>query len=213
MAPRTAMQFERMREEKIVLIMDVALELFARRGFHATTIHHIARHAGISNGLIYNYFESKEALQKAIIYKYVNEVYRYLDIDRDGHLSGDELEFFLRKITLVLRERRYFWRLLVQLLTQDDARKDLVSALTESESLMYPGHQPGDYLYPSLIMKMLNGYFSERNLRSGIARDDRTDFEMFLYTFSGFALKIIFSETEDAEADMRTLNRILELYK
>lgn len=213
MAPRTAIQFERMREEKIVLIMDVALEHFARSGFHATTIHHIAKHAGISNGLIYNYFESKEALLKAIIHKYVNEVYRYLDMDRDGHLSVGELEFFLRKITLILRERRYFWRLIIQLLTQDDARRELLSTLPEPDSLMHPGHEPGDYLYPSLILNMLTGYFSERNLIRGIAREDRTDFEMFSYTFSGYALKIIFSETEDAEADDRTLNRILELYK
>ena len=54
--------------------MDVALEHFANEGYHATTINHIAKHAGISKGLMYNYFESKEALLKAIIHKSVTEV-------------------------------------------------------------------------------------------------------------------------------------------
>jgi len=213
MAPRTAVQFERMREEKILLIMDVALEQFARRGFHATTIHHIAKQAGISNGLIYNYFESKEALLKAIIHKYIQEVYQYLDIDRDGHLTGDEFEFFVRKIPLILRERRYFWRLLVQLLTQDDARKELLSAFPEPDSLSHPAYEPRDNLYPSLIMKMLTGYFSERNLQRGLSPDDLVDFEMFSFTLAGYALKIIFSASNDANADDRTLSRIMELYK
>ena len=61
MSPRTPQQFEEIREEKMTLIMDIALEHFANEGYHTTTINHIARHAGISKGLMYNYFESKEA--------------------------------------------------------------------------------------------------------------------------------------------------------
>ena len=44
MSPRTPLQFEEIREEKRNLIMDTALEHFAREGFHATTINHIAKH-------------------------------------------------------------------------------------------------------------------------------------------------------------------------
>ena len=78
MSPRTSQQFQEMREEKMTLIMDVALEHFANEGYFRTTISHIARHAGISKGLMYNYFESKEALLRAIVHKSVNEVYHNL---------------------------------------------------------------------------------------------------------------------------------------
>jgi leucyl aminopeptidase len=91
MSPRTPKQFKEIREEKRNLIMDTALEHFASEGYYATTINHIAKHAGISKGLMYNYFESKEALLKAIIQRSVMEVYSYFDIDRDGYLSEEEL--------------------------------------------------------------------------------------------------------------------------
>ena len=86
--------------------MDTALEHFANEGYFSTTINHIAKHAGISKGLMYNYFESKEALLKAIIHKSVNEVFNYFDIDRDGYLSEEEFEFFIRKINVMLKEKR-----------------------------------------------------------------------------------------------------------
>ena len=162
MSPRTPQQFKEMREEKMTLIMDVALEHFANEGYFRTTISHIARHAKISKGLIYNYFESKEALLKAIIHKSVNEVYKYLDIDRDGYLSEEEFEFFIRKINVLLKEKQYFWRLLMQLLLQTEVREQFLKALPESDSLIHPGHMPGDNYYPILMMKMMTDYFERK---------------------------------------------------
>lgn len=43
-------------------ILDAAMQCFARRGFHATTIQHICKEAGISPGGLYVHFDSKEAL-------------------------------------------------------------------------------------------------------------------------------------------------------
>lgn len=43
-------------------IMAAAKEVFARNGFHATTIADIAKQAGLAYGLIYWYFESKDDL-------------------------------------------------------------------------------------------------------------------------------------------------------
>lgn len=48
-------------------ILDSALALFSDQGFHQTSVDQIARHAGVSKGLTYNYFESKEALLAAIM--------------------------------------------------------------------------------------------------------------------------------------------------
>lgn len=48
-------------------ILDAATKVFARKGFHPTTIRDIAREAGIADGTIYNYFENKTALMLGIL--------------------------------------------------------------------------------------------------------------------------------------------------
>jgi AcrR family transcriptional regulator len=208
--PRTSKQYEEIREEKMTLIMDVALLHFANIGYHETTISHIAKHAGISKGLMYNYFDSKEALLKAIIHKSVNEVYKYLDIDRDGYLSGEEFEFFIRKINVLLKEKRHFWRLLMQLLMQNDAREQFLKAFQETDSLIHPGHEPGDNYYPRRMMKMITDYFLRKKERIGNQYDNEGEVNMFFITLMGFAVKNIYSDADD---DEKAINRIIELFK
>src|SRR5207247_9381339 len=48
-------------------IISAALEVFADRGFAATKLEDVARHAGVTKGTIYLYFENKEALFKAMV--------------------------------------------------------------------------------------------------------------------------------------------------
>jgi AcrR family transcriptional regulator len=62
---------KRPRQEKAAMrreeILSVGLRLFSERGYHATSIRTIARTAGITEGLIYHYFEGKEYLLKEIV--------------------------------------------------------------------------------------------------------------------------------------------------
>lgn len=44
-----------------------ALELFVEKGFATTRLEDVAAHAGVSKGTLYLYFDSKEALFKAVI--------------------------------------------------------------------------------------------------------------------------------------------------
>jgi AcrR family transcriptional regulator len=54
-------------EDRREQILDAAMRAFAQKGFKRATNKDIAREAGITPGLIYHYFENKEALFKAII--------------------------------------------------------------------------------------------------------------------------------------------------
>ncbi len=54
-------------EDRREQIIDAAMRAFSQKGFTRATNKDIAREAGITPGLIYHYFESKEALLKAII--------------------------------------------------------------------------------------------------------------------------------------------------
>ncbi|NLK28746.1 MAG: helix-turn-helix transcriptional regulator, partial [Clostridiales bacterium] len=59
---RTQEQNERMSLVTKGKIMDAGLKLFSRKGFSITSIKDIAQAAGISTGLIYRHFSTKEEL-------------------------------------------------------------------------------------------------------------------------------------------------------
>ena len=54
-------------EDRREQIIDAAMRVFAQKGFLKATNKDIAREAGITPGLIYYYFESKDALLNAIV--------------------------------------------------------------------------------------------------------------------------------------------------
>src|SRR6266478_2816119 len=54
-------------EDRREQIINAAIQVFAQKGFSKATNKDIAREAGITPGLIYYYFESKEDLLKMII--------------------------------------------------------------------------------------------------------------------------------------------------
>ena len=84
MPPRTEKQFKEIRKDKKKIILDTSLELFAEKGIHSTSISMIAKKAGISKGLLYNYFDSKEELLKEIVFSGMNEIFNLFDPDKDG---------------------------------------------------------------------------------------------------------------------------------
>lgn len=213
MSPRTSKQYEEIREEKSALIMDTALEHFANEGYYRTTINQIALRAGISKGLMYNYFDSKEALLKAIIDKSVAEVFNYFDTDRDGYLSEEEFEFFVRKIGVILKEKRSFWRLLFQLLMQNEVRELFIKSFAGTGSMKYSGDIPGLNQNAIRIMKMMTDYFSRKQNNLVAGSDPIVEFNMFIITLKGFAVTSIYSDDSEAENNEKIINRIIELFK
>ncbi len=61
MATRSAAQEERRRQ-----ILDAAVRAFAKKGYHACRVSDIAEEAGVAYGLVYHYFESKDAVLESI---------------------------------------------------------------------------------------------------------------------------------------------------
>jgi TetR/AcrR family fatty acid metabolism transcriptional regulator len=52
--------------DKRTIILDAALKTFVKRGYPETKVAEIASEAGVAEGTIYNYFQSKEALLLAL---------------------------------------------------------------------------------------------------------------------------------------------------
>lgn len=213
MSPRTPKQFKEIREEKRALIMDVALERFANNGFHATTINHIAKQAGISKGLMYNYFKSKEELLMEIINRSVIEIAQVFDSGKDGRLSEKEFELFIRRLFHLLREKLPFCRLFYQLIIQKDVRDHFLNThLGEGNTIPKLYSNTGSSFLAS-TSKMITEYFISKKEKKPADFDPILEQYMFIYTIEGFIMLTSYLDVIDDDYYERTVNRIIEIYK
>src|SRR5256884_8756049 len=65
-------------QDRRTQILDAALICFAKRGFHQASMHDISAEAGISVGLIYRYFENKDAVISAMADEHKREIHEVL---------------------------------------------------------------------------------------------------------------------------------------
>jgi TetR/AcrR family transcriptional repressor of uid operon len=73
-------------------ILDAALVCFAKRGFHQASMHDISTEAGISVGLIYRYFENKDAVISAMADRHKKEIQEVLERARQASNLLESLE-------------------------------------------------------------------------------------------------------------------------
>ncbi|MBW6536398.1 MAG: TetR/AcrR family transcriptional regulator [Mariniphaga sp.] len=124
--PRSQEQYDEIRKQKKQLIMDTALELFAENGFHATTMSKVAKKAGVSKGLAYNYFESKQEILDEIIKTGFDSIYSHFDLNHDGVLTRDEFEHFIRNSFKAISQNRKFWKLYSAIIMQSDLAESMM---------------------------------------------------------------------------------------
>lgn len=114
MSPRTATQNEQIRKESKHKIMDAAFQLIAQNGYETTSIAMIAKTAGVSKGLLYNYFDSKEDLVKAIVLGAMDEVEELLNkiVDENPVITLKNIfHWFFKE----MKERPEHWKLTTEL--------------------------------------------------------------------------------------------------
>jgi AcrR family transcriptional regulator len=73
-------------------ILDAAVACFAKRGFHQASMHDISAEAGISVGLIYRYFQNKEAVIAAMADRHKNQIHEILERARQAPSLRESLE-------------------------------------------------------------------------------------------------------------------------
>ncbi len=92
-----AEQKEKRRHE----ILEAGLELFIHRGYANTKITDIAKYVGMSSGLMFHYFESKEKLYEELIKMGLNGPASVLKFD-----VSEPLLFFEKAVESILNEIR-----------------------------------------------------------------------------------------------------------
>jgi len=119
MSPRSKEQLESMRKQSKERILEASLELFSNQGFESTSISAIAKTAGVSKGLIYNYFEGKNHLLETILEDamQIGED-ALMEVDDDIRTPQEHLGRIIDQIFEVIGENRVFWRLIILLSLQ-----------------------------------------------------------------------------------------------
>jgi AcrR family transcriptional regulator len=91
MSPRTRTQIVKLRAERKAQILQAASRVFAHLGFHAANVSDVAAEAGVSQGTVYHYFDSKEDLFMAVFEAWETEsLYRAVQAAMQASASASE---------------------------------------------------------------------------------------------------------------------------
>ena len=84
-------RFQRRKKDRPAEITQAALAAFAEKGYAATRVDEVAKRAGVSKGLLYLYFKTKEDLFKAVIRSFLSPRINALISDiEETELSAEE---------------------------------------------------------------------------------------------------------------------------
>ena len=91
----------RIQQQNRRRILEAALEVFSRQGFHGTTLDQIARGAGLSKPNLLYYFEGKEAIHHALLTALLDVWLEPLRaLDPAGDPLAEILAYVLRKLEM-----------------------------------------------------------------------------------------------------------------
>jgi len=93
-------RYQRRKQDRPQEITDAALAAFAEKGYAATRVNDVAKRAGVSKGLLYLYFKTKEELFKAVVRSFVvpridalTEIIESSELSSEEFLRGPFLDF------------------------------------------------------------------------------------------------------------------------
>ena len=130
MAPRTSEQFERIREDRKQKLIDAAFHVFAEETYHSASVSKIAKEAGVSKGLLYNYFDTKEDLLRAIMSNLMDEILQYFDFSDDAPLTDESVSDWIKKSLFIVKDDVKRWRFYTSLSMQPDVTPIFIEMAT-----------------------------------------------------------------------------------
>jgi TetR/AcrR family fatty acid metabolism transcriptional regulator len=135
--------------DKRTLILEAAVRVFARKGYHAARVGDIAAEAGVAHGLLYHYFASKEDLLETIFRDTWTDLLEALEqVEEEVRPAGEQL----RQVAAILLRS---WRRdpdLVRVLVREVARSpqlggrvdEIEKAFAVLQRIVERGQQAGE---------------------------------------------------------------------
>ena len=154
MSPRTQKQFEEIRKDRRDQLLDAALHIFAEEGYHSASVSKIAKKAGVSKGLMYNYFHSKEEVLLTLVRELFDYAMAMLKISPNDQFDDDRFKEIIElSVDIPLNEPQR-WKLYMSLAFQ----KDVMELMMQE---MVP--KMGGY------MKAMSDYFQSKGYDDPVA--------------------------------------------
>ncbi|MFD0713204.1 TetR/AcrR family transcriptional regulator [Paenibacillus sp. GCM10027626] len=119
--PRTQEENERIRQISKDKILMAAMELFMKRGYHATSIDDVAKHANISKGLLYNYYKGKEELLGTMVEARINEMVQVMEVAATKETPAGQLKHIAEGAIDNVKEKPEVFRFYLHLQTQPES--------------------------------------------------------------------------------------------
>jgi TetR/AcrR family fatty acid metabolism transcriptional regulator len=85
-------------------ILDAAVRVFAKKGFHATRVSEVANAAGVADGTIYLYFKSKDELLVSLFEDRVERLFAFLEAELPRATTAPEKLRIIIELQLGLLE-------------------------------------------------------------------------------------------------------------
>jgi len=123
--PRSPSENERIRQLAKDKILEAAMDLFIQQGYHATSINDVAKQAGISKGLLYNYFSGKEGLLAAMVEERIAGVAEVIEKAASFEAPSEQLKFILEQAIDNVYQQPEVFRFYLHLQTQPEADQEL----------------------------------------------------------------------------------------
>jgi len=159
MSPLNKRQLEQIRGERTMQIKQAALQVFARHGFARTKTSMIAASAGISEGLIFRYFKSKDVLYTTIVRELLEGAAS--EIEDSGQLSGTPYEQIKALTQNMLNDNtKYAFMLILKARKTDEVPAEVKQILKE-----YSPDTMMNQLLPIFIRGQEIGEFSAEDPR------------------------------------------------
>ena len=145
------------KAEREAQILDAATKVFASKGFRAATTREIAAEAGVSEGTIYNYFDSKYDLLIAMSQRLALESLQQLDdLPPEEDVRAYITALVTDRFDLLVKHMDLIRALMPEVLVDDDLRQAYVEQVL-SPALSYLGQ------------------YIESRTKAGVFRETKTD--------------------------------------
>lgn len=168
-------------------ILDAAEALFAQRGYEGTSLREIARHAGIQQPGLYNYFENKQALYAAVLDRALAPMADAMQIEL-SRTKPKEIQTTLAAVmTDILLEHPKMAALFQRALQGDDASignrlirrwldRLFTQAIDTMQSIGFKDVDRTDLAIQTIAMfNLTTGYFLSQGIFEMIVGGDITD--------------------------------------
>jgi TetR/AcrR family fatty acid metabolism transcriptional regulator len=196
-------------EEKRRLILDAAVRVFARKGYHTSRVGDIAEEAGVAHGLLYHYFSSKDEVLETIFREnWGMLVERIHAVEQSEDSARDQLRHVAAIVLRTWRHQPDVVRVLVREIARSPEMQerisDLVKPIQAIRHIIERGQASGEFradLDPALAAVVFYGGIDEvltgwvlGQLPSGMADVEAAERTVVEVLAAGFAASLAAAE-------------------